>query len=66
MTKVALGQLGRYPVEVSDRAGTAPSDPAWLLLAARWTELVYFGASEGFQRCDALAWTELLANLCPT
>ncbi|MBM3879695.1 MAG: hypothetical protein FJ387_08240 [Verrucomicrobia bacterium] len=62
VTNAALPQLGRYVVVVSNSAGAVTSAPAWLLLATRWTELVYFGASEGLQRCDGPPWTDLLAN----
>lgn len=63
VTNVSLAGLGQpYDVVVSNSAGMTTSDPAWILLATRWTNLVYFGASEGLQRCDGPAWTDLLGN----
>jgi hypothetical protein len=61
LTNVALNQLGRYEVEVRNSAGTVTSDPAWLLLATRWTELVVFDDSGAMQICTGPAWPDHLA-----
>ncbi|MBI2924376.1 MAG: hypothetical protein HYY24_01595 [Verrucomicrobia bacterium] len=63
VTNVTLVDLGRrYDVVVNNSARAVTSAPAWLLLATRWTELIFFGSSEGLQRCDGPPWTDLLAN----
>lgn len=63
LTNIGLAQLGGYDVVVSNSAGTVLSTPAWLLLMTRWTELVFFGASEGLQMCAAgPPWNDQLAN----
>ncbi len=51
LTNIGLAQLGGYEVTVSNGAGTITSAPAWLLLMTRWSELVFFGASDGQQMC---------------
>lgn len=62
LTNVELAQLGCYDVTVSNSAGVAVSDPAGLLLANRWTELVYFGSSEGMDMCGGGPWNDQLAR----
>lgn len=62
LAKVELWQLGCYDVTVSNRAGEITSAPAWLLLANRWTELVYFGSSEGMDMCGGGPWNDHLAR----
>lgn len=48
---------------VSNSDGTVTSPSAWLLLATRWTELVFFGASDGRQMCAAgPPWMDQLAD----
>ena len=62
ITNVALPQLGRYNVVVSNNTGTVTSDPAWLLLA-RWTELVTFGRSDSMSDCASSgSWPDYLAH----
>lgn len=63
VTNAAMAQLGRYDVQVSDSTGTVTSDPACLLLAARWTELVVFDDSAAMQICSGPAWPDHLASL---
>ncbi|MBP8258934.1 MAG: hypothetical protein KA118_04645 [Verrucomicrobia bacterium] len=56
-------KLGYYEVTVSNGDGQVTSAPAWLLLANRWTELVFVGASDGQQMCAAgPPWIQQLAN----
>ena len=55
-------QFGCYDVTVSNSAGETTSAPAWLLLANRWTELVYFGSSEGMDMCGGGPWNDHLAR----
>jgi hypothetical protein len=61
LTNVNFANLGRHDVVVTNTAGTATSNPAWLR-AARWTELVVFGSSGELQRCSGLAWPDYLAT----
>jgi hypothetical protein len=61
VTNVALSNLGPYDVVVSDTSGAVTSAPAWLKLA-RWTNFVYFGASESLNT-DGRTWVEYLADL---
>lgn len=63
LTNIALTQLGGYDVVVSNSTGSVTSAPAWLLLATRWTELVFFGASDGRQMCaTGPPWMDQLAD----
>jgi hypothetical protein len=63
LSNIALAQLGGYDVLVSNSTGSVTSAPAWLLFATRWTELVFFGASEGLQMCaTGPPWNDQLAN----
>lgn len=62
VTNAAMAQLGRYDVQVSDSTGTVTSDPACLLLATRWTELVVFDDSAAMQICSGSAWPDHLAS----
>ncbi|MBM3881767.1 MAG: hypothetical protein FJ387_18930 [Verrucomicrobia bacterium] len=62
LANVELWQLGCYDVTVSNSAGEITSAPAWLLLANRWTELVYFGSSEGMDKCGGGPWNDHLAR----
>ncbi len=62
LTNVELTRLGCYDVTVSDGDGVVVSDPTWLLLANRWTELVYFGSSEGMDMCGGGPWNDHLAR----
>lgn len=56
-------QLGSYEVTVLDGDGQVTSAPAWLLLANRWTELVFVGASDGQQMCaTGPPWIQQLAD----
>ncbi len=61
LSNVALAQLGCYDVTISNDTGSVTSAPAWLLLATRWTDLVYFGASDGLRKCDGPPWNDQLA-----
>ena len=60
--KVKLSDLGLYTVIVADRTSAVTSRPAALKLA-RWTEVVYFGASEGMaQYSNGPSWVDVLAE----
>lgn len=62
LTSIGLAQLGCYDVTVSNSAGETTSAPAWLLLANRWTDLVYFGSSEGMDMCGGGPWNDHLSR----
>jgi hypothetical protein len=62
VSEATLGHLGRYDVQVRNSAGSVTSDPAWLLLATRWTELAVFSASDAMGRCGGPGWTSFLAD----
>jgi hypothetical protein len=63
LTNVIWTDLGGYDVLVSNSAGSVTSACAWLRLATRrWSDLVYFGASEGQAICGDMAWPAILAR----
>ena len=60
--EVKQSDLGLYTVTVADSTGVVTSEPVALRLA-RWTELVYFGASEGLaQYSNGPSWVDRLAE----
>ena len=56
LTNVEWSGLGPYEVVVSNDAGEVTSAPGWMMLATRWSEMIYFGGSEERARCQGEPW----------
>jgi len=60
--EVKPSDLGMYTVTIADSTGAVTSEPVALKLA-RWTELIYFGSSEGMaQYTNGPSWIDRLAE----